>query len=473
MKVFLYIRVSHKNSADSGISPEAQTQQGVKYAESIAPGAEIVIHSDEGVSGWSKSFASRYGGKQIYDQCQEGDHVICYSICRLARNLRDFCNVRYQLEKRGVHLHFVENQINTATATGKLQLSILAALAQFSSDLTSERTREALLIKRIREGKAPSRGSRNTPRRHAVASEFIEKQKGPPTIRMPGRVHRYERVSRDRQYISGLGLEHQTKSNLASAERIASETGGTVGNNYSDPAISAYSIPFAKRPAGKQLLEDLQPGDDVVFYRMDRGFRNTADAIATIDLITQKGAYVHFVCEGIRTDADTGKDWVNLLASVAELESRMKSRRILAIFDQCRATGRPISRARQGLRIENISSRQKRLAIDKKEALRLAICWVLKNEYQLNKKQVLDALIAIKARSSNRDARLDMVKRNNATRQLEQATKFKEIAGASLWNKYLEKAREEIRKPFTPGQLRLLRWEHPFNTEEHPRLVAC
>lgn len=466
MKLFIYTRVSHKNSAKSGISTDSQIQLCKQYGRELNPDAEVQVHSDNGISGWSKPFHKRPAGKEILSQIERGDHIIFYSICRSSRNLRDFCNMVHSFEKRGVSVHFIENQMNTTTATGKLQMSIMAAIAQHYSDIISERTKEALLVKRIREGKEKQPRSKSKHKRFSAPSQYREAPKGPASVRLYGRVYQYERVSSESQYISGLSLEHQTTANRKAAERIAKETGGVVGEVFSDPAISAYKIPFHKRPAGRKLIEALKPGDDIVVYRMDRAFRSVPDALATIEMIREKGAYIHFVCEGIRTDSGAGREWLSLLASIAEIESSIKSRRLIEIAQRARETGRPTSNPNKGLKIQQVSTRQKKLTINKKEALELAFCWVLNTEYGLGPTRVYDCLIALRARQLRVDANLKMKAKRDANRLLNQAKKLKELAGDSLWAKYLQEAREAIKQPFTKGETRLIRWEHPLGKAE-------
>jgi DNA invertase Pin-like site-specific DNA recombinase len=301
-------------------------------------------------------------------------------------------------------------------------------------------------------------------------------QPPPKTLRMRNRILSYERVSSESQYTSGLGLENQTRGLARAAERLSQQEGGTIGDLYSDPAISAFSIPFDKRPAGKRLLEDLQPGDDVLIYRLDRGWRNTLDAIKTIDLITSKGAFVHFVCEGIRTDSNGGKEWINLLASVAQLESQMKSTRILEAMARCRELGRPTALPRFGTRaVEARGHGHKKLTICKAQALEAAQIWLLVNEYGLKPGQVENMIVAIRARKLGKPANLDMIKRTPINRKLKQIEAFISMAGPSQWRKWLDLGRESLKEPFEPCHLRLMRgwkWINHSDAARSPQLIC-
>jgi DNA invertase Pin-like site-specific DNA recombinase len=428
------------------------------YATSVIPEAEQVVVTDAGVSAWSKSFAGRPGGGRIIEQVKPGDHVICLQIDRLCRNLRDFCNLMHFFEEKGIFVHFINNQINTTTASGKLQANILAAMAQYASDVTSERIREALLIKRLQN----SQSSNTKPKVKWMNSEFVLPQKI-KTERPTGTIRMYERVSTEPQYVSGLGLKWQGTANAKYAEDLAEKLQCPVGPVYSDPAISAFSVPFMEREAGKRLMNDLQPGDDVVIYRMDRGWRNTLDAMKTIAEIQRKGAYVHFVCERIRTDTGQGKEWISLMASIAQLESQMKSNRNKETAAWCQANGRPNGLPRAGFKIEQISEHQKRLAVDKKQLLQAGQIWVMKYELGLSTTQIEDMIIAIKARELGVKANLTMLKRSYVQRRLRQIDIMHEMIGSSLWGKCKHKARLSLKKPFSADHLRLIhrwKWTH-------------
>lgn len=458
MKAFLYNRVSHQYSKESGISIEDQLARSKSYVQSIIPEAKEICIFDEGISAWSRPFSSRPGGSEIVKSASRGDHVICYSIDRLCRSLRDFCNVMHHFEINGISVHFISNQLNTATSSGKLQANVLAAMAQYSSDVTSERTREALLIKRLSSGGKSS----IKPRSKWLQSEYAIAR--PPEAKRPtGVIRTYQRVSTEPQYVSGLGLKWQETANAKYAESLAEQIGCEIGPIYSDPAISAFSIPFAQRPSGKKLMEDLQPGDDVVIYRMDRGWRNTLDAMNTISEIQKRGAYVHFVCERIRTDTGQGREWIALMAAIAQLESQMRSNRIREAMARCRANGRPTGNPRFGFKAEKISERVKKLVVDPKYLLRAGQIWCMKNELMLTTTQTEDMIIAIEARSLNKPANLKMARRIFIKAILEQIEIMAEMIGESLWEKWKKKGRESLKQPFRSDHLRLIRrwkWTH-------------
>ena len=66
------------------------------------------------------------------------DVFICTKIDRLARNIFELRQIIEIFEKNGVAVVFVENQIDTSTANGKLFLNILGSFAEFETEIISE-----------------------------------------------------------------------------------------------------------------------------------------------------------------------------------------------------------------------------------------------------------------------------------------------------------------------------------------------
>lgn len=452
--------MSHKNSVHSAISIPDQIEKASLYASTVIP--EVVFGGkfvDEAKSAWRFNLDQRPAGKALLDTIRPGDHLVCYSIDRLSRNMRDFCNVTHWLMKKGVHIHYVSDQMNTTTAIGKLQMHLRAAMAQFASDLISERTREAKAIKRILHGDAqPVRKER---RRWSGSEYTVGLQQREPLSRPTGTIHMYQRCSSINQYTSGLGLEAQEAGIRRYAENLAKQNNCPIGEVYSDNAISAFKVPFAERPAGKRLLETVKPGDDVVIYRLDRLWRNTADASVTSELFRKRGAYLHFVTEGLRTDSSNGLEWISMMAALAELESAFKSRRVKEALDACRAQGRPVGPIQKGFRAEQVENSVK-LTYDKKGAEKLARVWVMKNELGWTTTQVNSALCSFDCRDKRQRATLKHLKQQRVDEKLRQVDRMRSVIPDTLWQKTLDAARKYVKRPIAKKYWLDHRWQYPF-----------
>ena len=77
---------------------------------------------------------------------RSGDTVIVESYSRLARSTRDLLNIIEILKEKGVEFVSKKENIDTATAAGRLMLTIFAGLCQFEREVTLERQREGISL---------------------------------------------------------------------------------------------------------------------------------------------------------------------------------------------------------------------------------------------------------------------------------------------------------------------------------------
>ena len=106
-----------------------------------AAGAERVF--SEQVS----SVARREQLEAALDFAREGDVLMVAKPDRLSRSTADLLGIVSRLEAKGVSLIVLSmggQQVDTRTATGKLMLTMLAAVATFERDLMLERQREGI-----------------------------------------------------------------------------------------------------------------------------------------------------------------------------------------------------------------------------------------------------------------------------------------------------------------------------------------
>ena len=115
--------------------------------------------------GIDKYFIEKKSGKNTTDRPQlqamlnfvrEGDTVYIHSLDRLARSTQDLLNIVEQLQAKGVELHSDKEAIDSNTPTGKLMLTMIAAINQFERENLLERQREGIAIAK-EEGKYKGR----------------------------------------------------------------------------------------------------------------------------------------------------------------------------------------------------------------------------------------------------------------------------------------------------------------------------
>ena len=142
MKTYLYVRVSSAEQAGNGESLETQKEQLLAYAKSKKL-QDCVIVEDAGVSASKKKTKNRRGWLQMFRQLREGDVVVATKVDRLFRSVADAATTVAALKKKKVQLHLVDkNGLVAGSINDELSFNIVAAVAQFDSQLKSERIAE-------------------------------------------------------------------------------------------------------------------------------------------------------------------------------------------------------------------------------------------------------------------------------------------------------------------------------------------
>lgn len=87
---------------------------------------------------------------------REGDTIFIHDFSRLARNTKDLLDIVEQLDSKGITLVSNKENIDTSTATGKLMLTMIGAIAEFERANLLERQKEGIAIAK-KEGKFKGR----------------------------------------------------------------------------------------------------------------------------------------------------------------------------------------------------------------------------------------------------------------------------------------------------------------------------
>ncbi len=82
----------------------------------------------------------------MLDYCREGDTVVVAKLDRIARSTAHLLTIVDTFEKSGVAFKVLNINLDTSTPTGKLMLSMLAAIAEFERGMMLERQREGVEI---------------------------------------------------------------------------------------------------------------------------------------------------------------------------------------------------------------------------------------------------------------------------------------------------------------------------------------
>lgn len=87
---------------------------------------------------------------------REGDEFVCTKPDRLARSTTELLRIVEELTRRGVRVRLLSMNIDTSSATGKLLLTLMGAVASFEREIMLERQR-AGIAKAKAEGKFKGR----------------------------------------------------------------------------------------------------------------------------------------------------------------------------------------------------------------------------------------------------------------------------------------------------------------------------
>ena len=90
--------------------------------------------------------ANRPQLQSMIDYVREGDIVYIHDFSRLARSTKDLLDIVETLEKKGVALVSNKESLDTGTPTGKLMLTVIAAIYEFERANMLERQREGIEI---------------------------------------------------------------------------------------------------------------------------------------------------------------------------------------------------------------------------------------------------------------------------------------------------------------------------------------
>lgn len=160
-----YIRVSTGTQAMHGYSLEEQKQALIN-----AGVEEKRIFMDAGKTGTN---FNRDGWINLTKAVREGDTIVCYSMDRMGRNFNEIILNMNVLEKNGINIRTIRENVDTSTPSGKMQAQILSAVAEMEHALILERTaagREAAK----RSGKVCNRPKTYTMRKARKALEYRE-----------------------------------------------------------------------------------------------------------------------------------------------------------------------------------------------------------------------------------------------------------------------------------------------------------
>jgi site-specific DNA recombinase len=159
MRAVIYTRVSTEEQAKEGFSLDAQREKCRKYVE-LNEWDFVGEYKDDGYS--AKDLNRPAMQKLLRDVEKKAfDLIIIYRLDRMVRSVPDLHNLIERFDQNGVKFVSVTEHFDTTTATGRLFINIIAALAQWERENLSERVKmgmEQKILKGDRIGSHPPYG---------------------------------------------------------------------------------------------------------------------------------------------------------------------------------------------------------------------------------------------------------------------------------------------------------------------------
>src|SRR5688572_16881079 len=136
MTAAIYARVSTFDQ-----QPENQLEELRRYA--AARGWQVHEYVDHGISG-AKERRPALDSMLADAKRRRFDILLCWRLDRLGRNLRHLITLLDEVQALGIAFVSLAEGIDATTPAGKLQLHILAAIAEFERGRIQERVRAGL-----------------------------------------------------------------------------------------------------------------------------------------------------------------------------------------------------------------------------------------------------------------------------------------------------------------------------------------
>ena len=149
-KAIIYYRVSTEDQAQFGVSLEQQKNNCLNFAE--REGWEVVksFHDD----GVSAKTVERPSLQAMLQYCNKNykqiDYLVIYKVDRLSRNVNDYSNILFLLNKLNIKLVSTTEAIDD-TPIGKFVGNIMAANAQMDNEIKGQRV-SACMLEKVKQG---------------------------------------------------------------------------------------------------------------------------------------------------------------------------------------------------------------------------------------------------------------------------------------------------------------------------------
>jgi len=156
----------------------------IGYARVSSVGQSLAVQRDK-LSTCDKIYEEKKSGTtgtrprlgDCLEYVRDGDTLVVTRLDRLARSTLHLCQIAAELQRKGVALQVLDQQIDTTTSTGRLLFHMLGVIAQFETEIRVERQRDG--IENAKARGVPF-GRRKALTRQQIAALHKERRHGTP-----------------------------------------------------------------------------------------------------------------------------------------------------------------------------------------------------------------------------------------------------------------------------------------------------
>lgn len=113
--------------------------------------------------------------QEMLEYVREDDTVYVEEFSRLGRSTADLLSIVQRIEDAGAKFVSTKESFDTSTSTGRLQMTMIAAIAEFERAMILERQREGIAVAK-REGKYKGRKSVSVPNIEEYYQRYMRRQ---------------------------------------------------------------------------------------------------------------------------------------------------------------------------------------------------------------------------------------------------------------------------------------------------------
>ncbi|MDE6788947.1 MAG: recombinase family protein [Ruminococcus sp.] len=141
----IYVRrsVSDADKGNNSLSIASQKDDCIKYITARYRDSDYKIYCDDGKSG--KDIEHRPAFQQMICDVKDGliERIVIKKYDRFSRNIREFLNIAYELEKFDVSVISIAEQFETETKEGRMMRNNLLSFAEFERETIAARVADA------------------------------------------------------------------------------------------------------------------------------------------------------------------------------------------------------------------------------------------------------------------------------------------------------------------------------------------